>query len=205
MTDKQARIILRRWPIRPQKPLWDLPAGKASWLRAWPKREGDSAPSVLLGSPAAKQYRTRPDGLWINCSQDGLADVFAVEHCGSMQNLNDKRSRYAAVTSSIIAFLPHKWLHGLLAKNLHRHQYLGLTPPTTRPSAAAAKYVALPVRHLRVLYVIPDVAYSRWLENSAPAAHEFFCRHSSLGSENSARMREFLRAMSPRCQFYTQR
>jgi hypothetical protein len=140
MTDNEARGVLQHWPLRPRK-LWELPAGTAHWLRAWPKPPHDDTKSISLGPPSAKLYHTRPDGLWISCSQERLADIFAVEHCSSMQNLGDKRSRYIASTNSIIAFLPWKWLHGHITAKLRRHTYLGFQ---REPSEDAA----LPVRHL---------------------------------------------------------
>lgn len=195
MTDQEAREILRKWPIRPKR-LWDVPGTTARWLRAWPKEVSDQTKSVVLGPPGADHYRTRPDGLWISCTVAGLVDAFVIEQSGTIQNLNDKRSRYGASTSSVIAYCPAEWLNGSLTKRVTRAQYLGMASPVPGD-------VPLPVRHLRALYVIPDEDYNKWATTSAPGAHEFFCRHSSLGSYNSQTMQTFLKRMSPSAQFYT--
>jgi hypothetical protein len=196
MTDKETRATLRTWPMKPNK-LWDVPGTSPRWLRAWPKRtDDDRIKSVILGPPGATAYRTRPDGLWISSAKEGLADVFVVEQSGKMQNLHDKRSRYGASTSSIIAFCPSEWLEERLTATTTRRQYLGLGGIPTEDAA-------LPVRHLRVLYVVPDADYARWATNCAPGGHEFFCRYSSLKSYRSQEMQRFLQSMSPARQFYT--
>jgi hypothetical protein len=41
--------------------------------------------------------------------RSGFADVIAVEHCGTQQNLNDKRSRYATSQAVNFLALPEEW------------------------------------------------------------------------------------------------
>lgn len=62
--------------------------------------------------------------------------------------------------------------------------------------------IAIPVRHLRVLYALPNDLYDKWTKEHAPTGYEFFCPHSSLDSYNSQKMQEFLRQMSIASQFY---
>jgi len=65
--------------------------------------------------------------------------------------------------------------------------------------------IRIPVRNLRVLYVIPNTEYLNWMSNHVPSGYEFFMKHSSLKSYNAPKVQEFLRRMSVRSQFYTTR
>ena len=69
-------------------------------------------------------------------------------------------------------------------------------PPKSKAS------VAVPVRHLRVLYALPDDLYREWAKEHVPTGYEFFCPHSSLDSYTSQKMQEFLGQMSIASQFY---
>src|SRR5205085_7174067 len=71
-----------------------------------------------LTVPGSRQFQTQPDGLWLTwgiprgrTSSDALyADCVVVEACGSYQNLYDKRSRYAARTTSLEVDVRKVWL-----------------------------------------------------------------------------------------------
>src|SRR6185312_4103862 len=97
--DALVRARLRQWPQRP--PGLSKPAsGPDGWLRGRPTEvAGSNHPFLKL--PGSDRLRTLPDGLWLNfggTAQEPFADIFAIEACGSLQNLLDKRSRFAPST-----------------------------------------------------------------------------------------------------------
>ena len=107
--DAKVRARLRRWPQCP--PGMGGAAGHA-WLRARPA-EGTGTFQPFLKLPGSDRLRTLPDGLWLRFGgtpEEPFADIFAIEACGSMQNLMDKRSRFAPSTQSLLAVCPLPWL-----------------------------------------------------------------------------------------------
>jgi hypothetical protein len=66
-----------------------------------------------------------------------------------------------------------------------------------------ASDLTVPIRHLRVLYGIPNDLYDRWGRQHTPTGYEFFSPHSSLHTYNSPPMQAFLRQMSSANQFRT--
>ena len=95
--DSYLRDRIRAWP---QTPPGLEPADadeRGVWLRARPGPVQETeAPALKI--PGASRMRTFPDGLWLwfgGNSADPFVDLFAIEICGSLQNLLDKRSRYA--------------------------------------------------------------------------------------------------------------
>lgn len=61
--------------------------------------------------------------------------------------------------------------------------------------------LSIPIRHLRVLFAIPNETYQTWRREHSPTGYEYFCPHSSLATYNSQAMRVFLRQMSSAAQF----
>ncbi|MFC7551689.1 hypothetical protein ACFQU7_04300 [Pseudoroseomonas wenyumeiae] len=54
-----------------------------------------------------------PDGLWLHFSPDpadAWCDILCIEACSTLQNLLDKRSRFAPSTTSLLAVCPVPWL-----------------------------------------------------------------------------------------------
>ena len=107
--DSVVRARLRRWPQCPP----GLGAGpKEIWLRGRPA-EGTGTCQPFLKLPGSDRLRTLPDGLWLHFGgtpAEPFADIFAIEACSTLQNLLDKRSRFAPSTSSLLAFCPVPWL-----------------------------------------------------------------------------------------------
>ena len=62
--------------------------------------------------------------------------------------------------------------------------------------------LVVPVRHLGVLYALPNNLYEKWCPHHTPTGYEFFCPQSSLKSRTAQSMRAFLRQMSVAAQFY---
>jgi hypothetical protein len=133
--------------------------------------------------------------MWVFLSDTKYADVVAIEASTQVQNLGDKRSRYAATVRSLILRCPLKWLL----------EDVPLPNKGKAPRWKACRTVLhkprhdleLPIRYLRVLFAIPNSLYETWAPNNAPDGHEFFCKHSSLDSYNSQTMQAFLKQMSP--------
>jgi hypothetical protein len=131
-----------------------------------------------------------------------FVDCIVVESCGTAQNLNDKRSRYAARTTSFMVKIPGPWLAGTESVQTGairtRAQLLG--------GGLAATEISLPVRHLRVLYAVPNDGqpslYSRVMADMVLEAHEYVCPQGVLGWWTNQGMQKFLKRMAPALSFY---
>lgn len=207
-TDNQAKAILRNpshWPTRTQQ--WGVASNIEYWIRC---RPGDTAtdkrPLPRLSLPGADLFTTQPDGMWVYFRGVTCADVLAVEVCGSMQNLNDKRSRFLSTGAGLMLVVPATWFsrgtrvqHG---GTLSRADASGCFGGITLP---ASGNLSIPVRFLRALFVIPDSKYADWMANHVPAGHEFYMKHNSLKSGTSQPMQKFLAGMSFQSHFCTRR
>lgn len=198
LSDSQAKAILLRWPGRTR--LWPPPGGKGYWIRAQPRSGKIAGPK--LSAPGAVLFRTQPDGMWVHFRNVESCDVVAIEVCGTAQNLNDKRSRYIPASHSVVIACSRRWLTEPIATKA------GGDAPRWRASGGfddqPAANLSVPVRHLRVLYALPDVLYHQWCREHVPTGYEFFCPHSSLNSYNAQKMQRFLKQMSIAGQFYVQ-
>jgi hypothetical protein len=194
LSDREAKALLLRWPTRTQ--LWPPPEGRGFWIRCQPKDGNQSGPR--LSSPGAKLFRTQPDGLWVHFKDAVSCDVVAVEVCGTVQNLNDKRSRYIPASHSLILSCTSSWLEEEIKIQK------GGKRPRWKASVSIAKPscdLQIPIRHLRVLYGIPNALYDTWCREHTPTGYEFFAPHSSLATYNSQAMQRFLRQMSSASHF----
>ena len=104
-------------------------------------------------------------------------DVICIEACSSVQNLLNKRSRFAP--SSLLAFCPVPWLlapsqpdasvpRWRLIRMLHRELTAPLVPP---------------VRDARVLFGPKRRHYEGFMQGQVAQAHEFFCPMEALTAE----------------------
>lgn len=207
-TDAQAKAILRDrryWPARTQQ--WGVATNREFWIRSRPSDiVNDKRPLPRLSLPGAELFSTQPDGMWVYFRGTTCADVLAVEVCGSMQNLNDKRSRYISTGTGLMLVVPAKWFghslglqHGGAKPNW---EATGCIKGVQLPTKGV---VNIPVRLLRSLFVIPDAQYASWMRNHVPAGHEFFMKHRSLKSGTGQRPKIFLGGMSFQAHFCTQR
>lgn len=197
LTDAEAKaILLTRWPNRTR--VWP---SKGHWIRAQPKDGIRPGPKIF--TPGAELFSTQPDGLWVHFNGTRSCDLVAVEVCGKVQNLYDKRSRYIPASHSIVLEASRAWLNEKIdvqgGGRKERWRAAGSLRRTIR-----GKRARIPVRYLRVLYVLPTGLYGTWCAEHPPTGYEFFCPHSSLDSFNSQRMQAFLRQMSLASHFYTQ-
>lgn len=197
LSDGEAKAVLRQWPERTK--LWPPPDGRGFWIRGQP-RSGER-PGPRLTSPGAKLFATQPDGLWVHFSGSAFCDVVAVEVCGTIQNLNDKRSRYVPSTHSLVLNCSREWLveEITVQKGGKRARWMACASIDDEPVVN----LSLPVRHLRVLYGIPNALYDKWCGEHVPTGYEYFAPHSSLSTYNSPAMQNFLRQMSRASQFRT--
>jgi len=176
--DRMVRARLNRWPQRPPgfNPRW--PGGDA-WLRGRPTNNH----SPFLKLPGSQRLRTLPDGLWLNFGgtiEEPFVDVFAIEACGSLPNLLDKRSRFAPSTQSLVAVCPVLWLLGAVAHDDPTPRWQAtrlLRESPTRP-------FVLPVRDMRVLYGLKASHYQGFTSSQVPHAHEYFVPMDSLIAED---------------------
>lgn len=174
--DALVQTRLEQWPQRPP----GLPSRPSSdaWLRGRPTETLCGA-LPFLKFPGSDRLRTLPDGLWLNFGgtpAEPFVDIFAVEACGSMQNLLDKRSRFAPSTQSLMAVCPVEWLLGAITFSdpTPRWNVTGvlLAPPTTP--------LVLPVRDIRVLYGLKAHHYEGFVESQLPHPHEYFVPMDAL-------------------------
>lgn len=196
--DGEGKDLLKEWPERPTK-LFRNSKSVGFWLRAQPPDALTTGPTLV--TPGATVFKTQPDGLWLWFGDYAFVDVIAVEVCrGRGQNLNDKRSRYMPTNHALLADCKSSWLLADVAvKRGRRPRWVACGTISKTPTSDTR----IPVRHIRVLYAIPDDQYDKWLTNVTPGAYEFFCRHSSLGSHTADGFRKFLSRMMPGVQYYT--
>ena len=153
-----------------------------TWLRGRPGGPDGSA-HPFLKLPGSNRLRTLPDGLWLHFSPspvDPYVDIICIEACSSVQNLLDKRSRFAPSTSSLIAFCPVPWLLAPAqpdAAPVPRWRLIRMLP--REPTAP----LVLPVRDVRVVFGLKRRHYEGFMHSQVAQAHEFFCPMEALIAE----------------------
>ncbi len=185
--DALVRARLKTWPQRPP----GLPAGSprhlmraGSWLRGRPANEcGSCQPFLKL--PGSQRFRTLPDGLWLNfggTADDPYADIFAIEACSSLQNLLDKRSRFAPSTQSMLALCPVDWLLAPVMAGDATPRWVA----TGLLAEAPSRPLVVPVRDMRVMYGLRPRHYSHFATSQVPHAHEYFVPMETLTRKDGA-------------------
>lgn len=191
--------MLANWPQRTR--MWSTPSGKGYWLKARPKADRASCPVLHL--PGTNEFSSEPDGVFVFLQPCRFADVMCIEVCNTLQNLHDKRSRFMpSVTSSIL-----RCRRGWLTEEIRvqnggsqpRWRAAGTFPRSMPPTSD----IELPVRHLRVLFALPDAEYGKCVGARIGAPHEFFCAQRVLGNYTSQPVQRFLRRMSIAAQYFT--
>ncbi len=178
--DRAVRAQLQKWPQRPPGVVASRKQ-PGTWLRG---RPGDAAAGAhpFLKLPGSNRLRTLPDGLWLHFSPSPAApyvDVICIEACSSVQNLLDKRSRFAPSTSLLLAFCPVPRLlapsqpdasvpRWRLIRMLHRVPTAPLVPP---------------VRDARVLFGLKRRHYEGFALTQVAQPHGFFCPMDALTAE----------------------
>jgi len=180
--DALVRSRLRDWPQRPPG-LGRSARDPGSWLRGRPAElKGSAHPFLKL--PGSDRLRTLPDGLWLNFGgtpQEPYVDIFAIEACGSLPNLLDKRARFAPSTNSLLAVCPVPWLLGEAAPG-------NPTPRWHSTGVLRAEPVhplILPVRDIRVMYALKARHYNGLLQSHVPLPHEYFVPMDKLVAKDA--------------------
>lgn len=181
--DLLVKSRLKNWGQRPPgvKPR----KGKEAWLQGRPGEDQSlKITNPYLKIPGSSRLRTLPDGLWLNFGGsyvEPFVDILAIEACSTLQNLLDKRSRFAPSTHSMMCTCPIEWLLAPIAPN----------DPTPRWKTTGVighepfQDFTLPVREMRVLYGLKNNHYKGFAQHQLPHAHEFFVPMETLAEENS--------------------
>jgi hypothetical protein len=180
--DQAVRAQLTKWPQRPPGVVASRKQ-PGTWLRGRPG-DSDTCAYPFLKLPGSNRLRTLPDGMWLHFSPSALdpyVDIICIEACSSVQNLLDKRSRFAPSTSSLLACCPVPWLlapaepddevpvpRWRMIRMLHKE-----------PTAP----LVLPVRDARVLFGLKSRHYECFMQGQVAQAHEFFCPMEALTAE----------------------
>ena len=180
--DLLVKSRLKRWGQRPPgvKPR----RGKEAWLRGRPSEDETRISSPFLKIPGSSRLRTLPDGLWLNFGggfSDPFVDILAIEACSTIQNLLDKRSRFAPSTHSTMCLCPIEWLLAPIAPDDSTPRWRTTGIFMHEPY----NDVAVPVREMRVLYGLKSGHYKGFVRHQLPQAHEFFVPMETLTEENS--------------------
>ncbi len=180
--DLLVKSRLKRWGQRPPgvKPR----RGKEAWLRGRPSEDETRISSPFLKIPGSSRLRTLPDGLWLNFGggfSDPFVDILAIEACSTIQNLLDKRSRFAPSTHSTMCLCPIEWLLAPIAPDDSTPRWRTTGIFMHEPY----NDVAVPVREMRVLYGLKSGHYKGFVRHQLPHAHEFFVPMETLTEENS--------------------
>jgi hypothetical protein len=202
--DLQVKERLKQWPQRP--PGLKMPRrGNPVWMRGRPNDDPDTS-SPFLKLPGSTRLRTIPDGLWLDFGGtlgDPYVDAFVVEACSTLQNLLDKRSRFAPSTHSLLAVCPVPWLLAPVSAN----------DPTPRWKATGVVWRApvlpavFPVRQLRVLYGLKKQHYAGFVRHQLAHGHELFAPMEALIAEDSDKnpaIQALLERASPASNFLQQ-
>ncbi|MCK8787463.1 hypothetical protein M0638_24130 [Roseomonas sp. NAR14] len=179
--DAQVRRRLRTWPQRPPG------AGESicqpgTWLRGRPNAAPDIA-QPFLKLPGSNRLRTLPDGLWLHFSadrHDPYVDVLCIEACSSLQNLLDKRSRFAPSTGSLLAVCPQAWLMAPAQPDDTMPRWKQIRLLWGEPAGP----LVLPVRDVRVLFGLKAHHYDGFVRSQAPHPHEYYCKMDVLTDEH---------------------
>ena len=202
--DDLVRHRLQDWPQRPPG-LAPRGFGRDVWMRGRPGREDSDWHQPFLKLPGTNRLRTLPDGLWLNFGgtpEDNFVDILAVEACGSLSNLLDKRSRFAPSTQSLLAVCPVQWLLGpaIPGEAMPRWRTTGLL--RREPVVP----LVLPVRDIRVLYGLKSRQYQGFAATQVPHPHEYFVPMEIITAENGhedPELRALLRRASVTANFLT--
>lgn len=174
--DALVRNRLKTWPQRPPG-LGGSGSGNGAWLRGRPDDGYKCLPFLKL--PGSDRLRTLPDGLWLNFGGtpvEPFVDILAVEACGSLTNLLDKRSRFAPSTHSLLAVCPVPWLLAPASEGTPTPRWQAIGLMREAPSLS----FIVPVRDVRVLYGLKQDHYQGFASCQVPHPHEYFVPMESL-------------------------
>ncbi len=108
-----------------------------------------------------------------------IPDILAIEACSTIQNLLDKRSRFAPSTHSLMCVCPTGWLLAPIAASDDTPRWRTTGVILHEPF----NDVIIPVREMRVLYGLKKDHYKGFARHQLPHAHEFFVPMETLTAE----------------------
>ena len=201
--DLLVKSRLKSWGQRP--PGVRPRRGKEAWLRGRPSDDGPRISSPFLKIPGSKRLRTLPDGLWLNFGgtyAEPFVDILAIEACSTIQNLLDKRSRFAPSTHSMMCLCPLEWLLSPIAPEDSTPRWRTTGVILHEPFGDAV----IPVREMRVLYGLKSAHYRGFARYQMPHAHEFFVPMETLieeRCEDNPALRELIARTSVSANFFS--
>jgi hypothetical protein len=178
--DRLVRSQLRKWPECPPG-VAPSPKQPGTWLRGRPC-DPVVANEPFLKLPGSSRLRTLPDGMWLHFGPSALepyADILCIEACSSVQNLLDKRSRFAPSTSSLLALCPVPWLLAPAQPQDPTPRWRLIRILKREP----AEPLVLPVRDIRVVFGLRERLYQGFARSQVAQPHEFFCPMEALIAE----------------------
>lgn len=180
--DALVRARLQCWPQSPPGAVSPNTAAD-HWLRGRPGAISENS-HPFLKFPGSSRLRTLPDGLWLHFGGtpgEPFVDIFAIEACGSLQNLLDKRSRFAPSTHSLLAVCPLPWLlaSASVSETTPRWQLTGVL------RRLPIGPLVLPVRDVRVMYGLKQRHYDGFMKTQIPHPHEYFVPMRALVAEDA--------------------
>ena len=175
--DNEVRRSLAAWPQRPPG-LGPSQKQPGTWLRARPEN-GRPATQPYLKVPGSSRLRTLPDGMYLhfgNSPQEPYVDILCIEACGTVQNLMDKRARFAPSVNSLLAVCPVDWLlaPAMAGCDIPRWRLIRMILREPREP------LVLPVRDARVLFGLRTKDYLGFAQTQTAQPHEFFCPMNTL-------------------------
>jgi hypothetical protein len=147
---------------------------------------------IRSAQPGSLKALTAPDAMYVQLAVEAItADVLALETCGSLQNLHDKRSRFLASTGSLLLKVPAAWLrepqqvqHGAVHERWRTFgDAFGVAPE---------RDVRVPVARLRVFLLVPDDDLPTIAEKVALEPHEYLLPHSAFDDQYHVKLKAIL-------------
>lgn len=216
LTDAQAKKRMRElWPV--YAPNWLGSTGRWVRLLPFPVKNGPRQP--YLHHPGGALV-TNPDGMF-GAFGEHHVDLLVIEHCSTLQNFYDKRSRYTTSHDGLLLALPRPWredwlgtIHGGKGgKQLEFGEIVELSRNSTfKPWEGRPYYHGapdnesdwkFPVRSVLCCYFLKPKDFIRVRDsgNLIPR-HEYISKHGRLGQINHPKFREWLRAALAAKQVY---
>lgn len=175
--DNEVRRSLASWPQRPPG-LGPSLKQPGTWLRARPEN-GRPATQPYLKAPGSCRHRTLPDGMYLHFGPSPVepyVDILCIEACGTVQNLMDKRARFAPSVNSLLAVCPLDWLLAPAMPGSAAPRWRLIRLIAREPRAP----LVLPVRDARVLFGLRTKDYVGFSQTQTAQPHEFFCPMATL-------------------------
>ena len=208
LKDGEAKQRMRSlWPV--YAPQWF--GGSSNWVRLLPFPVTPGPRQPYLHHPGGALV-TNPDGMF-GAFGEHYVDLLILEHCSTLQNFYDKRSRYGTTHDGLLLALPKPWRDDWLGtirggkggKQLYFREIVELSRglgcmgpwegrsyhPKSPNSTDDWKFS---VRSILCCYFLKpaDLATIKLSGNLIPR-HEFVTQHGRIGQINHAKFRDWLK------------